>query len=137
MNNFAVTVAWVLAALFLGTAVLGFVPNPLLGENAFFVTNTAHDLVHLASAIGFAFVAVLGEKVSIRFMQAFGIFHVLIGLIGFATLGSQSEGHLLNIIHINSFDNFLHLGSGILIVAVGWILRSYQYQFIFAHRQVR
>lgn len=65
MNNFAVTVAWILAALFLGTAVLGFVPNPLLGENAFFVTNTAHDLVHLASAIGFVIVALLGERASV------------------------------------------------------------------------
>ncbi|MFB3100411.1 MAG: DUF4383 domain-containing protein [Gammaproteobacteria bacterium] len=134
MNNLAVTVAWTLAALFLGTAILGFIPNPLLGQNAFFVTNTAHDFVHLASAIGFAVVAVLGEKVSIRFMQAFGIFHVLIGLIGLMTLNSQIEGYLFNIIHINSFDNFLHLGSGILIVAAGWILRSYQHRFIFANR---
>jgi len=134
MNNLAVTVAWTLAALFLGTAILGFIPNPLLGQNAFFVTNTAHDFVHLASAIGFAVVAVLGEKVSIRFMQAFGIFHVLIGLIGLMTLNSQTEGYLFNIIHINSFDNFLHLGSGILIAAGGWILRSYQHRFIFANR---
>ncbi len=126
MNNFAVTVAWILAALFLGTAVLGFVPNPLLGENAFFVTNTAHDLVHLASAIGFVIVAILGEKASIWFMQAFGIFHVLIGLIGLMTLNSQTEGYLFNIIHINSFDNFLHLGSGILIVTAGWIFRRLQ-----------
>lgn len=117
MNNFAVTIAWILAALFLGTAVLGFVPNPLLGQNAFFVTNTAHDFVHLASAIGFAIVAVLGKRISIRFMQVFGIFHVLIGLIGLVMLNSQTEGYLFNIIHINSFDNLLHLGSGILIAA--------------------
>jgi len=128
MNNLAVTVAWTLAALFLGTAVLGFVPNPLLGENAFFVTNTAHDLVHLASAIGFVIVAVLGEKVSIRFMQAFGIFHILIGLIGFVTLGSQTEGYLLNIVHINLFDNFLHLGLGILIVIIGLVLPIRQHR---------
>ncbi len=134
MNNFAVTVASVLAALFLGTAVLGFVPNPLLGENAFFVTNTAHDLVHLASAIGFVIVAVLGEKASVWFMQAFGVFHISTGLIGLMTLNSQTEGYLFNIIHINSFDNFLHPGSGLLIAAGGWILRSYQHRFIFANR---
>ncbi len=135
MNNFAVTIAWILAALFLGTAVLGFVPNPLLGQNALFVTNTPHDLVHLASAVGFIIVAVLGEKASVWFMQVFGVFHISTGLIGFMTLGPQSEGHLLNIIHINSFDNFLHLGSGLLIVASGWILKSYQHRFIFAHRR--
>ncbi|MEE8617964.1 MAG: DUF4383 domain-containing protein, partial [Nitrosomonadaceae bacterium] len=123
-----------LAALFLGTTVLGLIQNSLLKENALFVATTAHNLVYLATAAGFAVVAMLGAKASVWFMQVFGVVYILIGLIGFVTLGSQSEGHLLNIIHINSFDNFLHLGSGILIVAVGWILRSYQHRFIFANR---
>jgi len=128
MNNFAVTVASVLAALFLGAAVLGLVPNPLLGENAFFVTNTAHNLVYLATAAGFAVVAMLGAKASVRFMQVFGVVYILIGLIGFVTLGSQSEGHLLNIVHINLFDNFLHLGLGILIVIIGLVLPIRQHR---------
>ena len=41
MTNLAVTLAWAFAAAFLGATVLGFVPNPLVGEDALFVTNTA------------------------------------------------------------------------------------------------
>ena len=47
MKNVAVTLAWTFAAAFLGATVMGFVPNPLVGEDALFVTNTAHNLVHL------------------------------------------------------------------------------------------
>ncbi len=134
MKNLAVIVAWAFAAAFLGATVLGVVPNPLVGEDALFVTNTAHNLVHLATAIGFVVVALLGEKASIRFMQAFGVVYILTGLIGFVTLGSQPEGQLLHIIHINWLDNFLHLGLGISIAAAGWILQNHQHRLVVAQQ---
>lgn len=126
MKNLSVIVAWAFAAAFLGATVLGFIPNPLVGENALFVANAAHNLVHLATAIGFAVVARLGEKASIRFMQAFGAVYTVTGLIGFATLGSQAEGQLLGVIRINWLDNFLHLGLGIGIAAAAWMVQSRQ-----------
>ena len=124
MKNLATTLAWAFAAAFLGATVMGFVPNPLVGENALFVTNTAHNLVHLATAIGFAVVALIGERASIRFMQAFGVIYMLTGVIGFVMLGSASEGHLLHIIHINWLDNSLHVGLGIAIATAGWFASS-------------
>lgn len=120
MKNPEVTLAWAFAATFFGATVLSFVPNPLVGEDALFVTNTAHNLVHLATAIGFVVVALLGAKASTRFMQAFGVVYMLTGLIGFVMLGSAAEGHLFHIIHINWLDNFLHVGLGIAIAAAGW-----------------
>jgi amino acid permease len=120
MKNLATTVAWAFAAAFLGAAVMGFVPNPLVGPDALFVTNTAHNLVHLATAIAFAVVALLGETASIRFMKAFGVVYLLTGAIGFVMLGSQPEGHLLNLVHINRLDNYLHLGLGVAIASAGW-----------------
>lgn len=120
----AITLAWTFAAAFLGATVLGFVPNPLVGEHALFVTNTAHNLVHLATAIGFAVVALIGERASIRFMQAFGVIYLLTGIVGFVMLGSAAEGHLLHVIHINWLDNFLHVGLGIAIAAAGWFTSS-------------
>lgn len=128
MKNLAVNLAWIFSAAFLGATVIGFVPNPLVGENALFVTNTAHNLVHLATAIGFAIVALLGERASIRFMQIFGVVYMLTGVLGFGMLGSRSEGHLLHVIHINWLDNFLHLGLGIAIATAGWVSRNYSRQ---------
>lgn len=103
----------------------GFVPNPLVGKDALLVTNTAHNLVHLATAVGFVAVALLGEEWSIRFMQAFGVVYVLTGVLGFVVLGAQAHGELLHIIHINWLDNFLHVGLGIAIAAAGWVSQRY------------
>ena len=119
-----VTLAWLLAVAFAVATIIGFVPNPLVGQNALFVTNTAHNLVHLLTAIGFAAVAVIGHRASTVFMLAFGPIYALVGLIGFIALGSASEGHLLGIIHINFLDNFLHVGLGILIGGAGWFALS-------------
>ena len=124
MKNPAITFAWAFAAAFLGATVMGFIPNPLVGEGSLFVTNTAHNLVHLTTAIGFAAVALWGAKPSIRFMQVFGVVYGLVGLIGFIALGSAAETHLLGIVHINFLDNFLHVGLGIAIAAAGWYAKS-------------
>jgi hypothetical protein len=124
MKNVSITLAWAFAAAFLGATLLGFIPNPLVGPDALFVTNTAHNLVHLATAIGFAVVALLGQRASIRFMQAFGAIYLLTGVLGFVMLGSQAEGHLLHIVHINWLDNFLHVGFGIAIAAAGWVSQN-------------
>ena len=128
MKKVAVTLAWTFSVAFLGATVMGFVPNPLVGEDALFVTNTAHNLVHLATAIGFVIVALLGEKASIRFMQAFGVIYMLTGVIGLVMLGSAAEGHLFHIIHINWLDNFLHVGLGIAIAAAGWYSQNHKEQ---------
>jgi pimeloyl-ACP methyl ester carboxylesterase len=119
MKNLATTLAWAFAAAFLGAAMMGIIPNPLVGPDALFVANTAHNLVHLATAVAFVVVALLGERPSIRFMQAFGVVYALTGAIGFLTLGSQADGHLLHLIHINWLDNYLLVGLGLAIGSAG------------------
>ena len=69
-------------------------------KTPYFVTNTAHNVVHLAMAIAFVAVALLGETASIRFMQACGVVYLLTDAIGFVMLGSRAEGHLLHLIHL-------------------------------------
>ncbi len=124
MNEIGVKLAWSFAAAFLGATVMGFIPNPLVGEGALFVTNTAHNLVHLATGISFAVVALIGNKASTRFMLAFGVVYCLVGLLGFVALGSAAETHLLGLVHINFLDNFLHVGLGIAIAIAGYVALS-------------
>lgn len=121
MNNLASNLAWALAATFLAAAVIGFVPNPLVGPDSLFVTNTPHNLVHLVTAFALAGVAAWGQVPSIRFMQVFGVVYLLTGVFGFLTLGSASQGYLLGVVHINQLDNFLHIGLGLVISAAGWV----------------
>src|SRR5262245_21738350 len=115
-----ISVAWVFAASFYAAAATGFVPNPLLGAHGLFVTNTAHNIVHLLTGVGFTVVAVAGSKASVVFMQAFGVIYALTGVIGFLATGHDGDAHLLGLVHINTLDNFLHLGLGATIGVAGW-----------------
>ena len=117
----ATLVAWIFAGAFAVTTVIGFVPNPLVGADALFVTNTAHNLVHLLTAVGFGLVAVVGDRASVIFMKAFGVVYMLVGILGFVVLGAAPEGHLLGLVHINRLDNFLHVGLGVIILAAGFL----------------
>ena len=121
MKNPATTLTWAFGVAFLGATLLGWIPNQILGENGFFVTNAAHNFVHLGTAIAFFVVALWGEKASIRFMQIFGVVYILTAVIGIVTLGSEVEGKLLYVIHINRLDNYLHLGLGVAISLAGWV----------------
>ena len=125
MNKLGVKLAWIWMVSFAAAGIMGFVPNPLVGPNGLFETNIAHNFVHLITAIALIGVAIAGERASTRFMLAFGPIYMLVGILGFVTLQGASQGSLLGIIHINSWDNYLHVGLGIGIglsglAALGW-----------------
>jgi hypothetical protein len=117
----ATLAAWIFAVAFAATALVGFLPNPLVGEDALFVTNTAHNLVHLFTAVAFGLVATFGDRASTLFMRVFGVVYLGVGVLGFVVLGAAPEGHLLGIVHINRLDNFLHVGLGLGILAAGFL----------------
>ena len=74
--------------------------------------------------LGFTVVARAGPKASVVFMQAFGVIYLLIGVIGFLTTGFGGNGYLLGLVHLNTLDNFLHLGLGVVIGTAGWYLHA-------------
>ncbi|MFQ5435846.1 MAG: DUF4383 domain-containing protein [Anaerolineae bacterium] len=119
MNTLGIKLSQIFAAAFLLAAVIGFIPNPVVGSHGLFLTNAAHNLVHMATAIGFFIVARMGNQPSINFMLGFGVVYLLVGMAGFLVTGKGSTGMLLGLIHINSLDNFLHLGLGTAILAGG------------------
>ena len=119
-----ISVAWVFAASFYVAAAIGFLPNPLVGDHGLFVTNTAHNVVHLLTGVGFTIVALAGPKASIVFMQAFGVIYALTGIIGFLATGHGGDAHLLGLVHVNTLDNFLHIGLGVVIGAAGWYFHA-------------
>jgi hypothetical protein len=124
MKLTATSVAWVFAAAFYAAAALGFIPNPLLGPDGLFMTNTDHNVVHLLTGVGFTIVALAGPRASVVFMQAFGVIYGLTGVLGFLATGLGGHGYLLGLVHINTLDNFLHLGLGAAIGAAGWYFHA-------------
>jgi hypothetical protein len=69
MKLTATSVAWIFAASCYAAAAVGFLPNPLLGPHGLFVADTAHNMVHLLTGVGFTVVALAGSKASVVFMQ--------------------------------------------------------------------
>jgi hypothetical protein len=124
MKLTAISIAWVFAASFYAAAAIGFIPNPLLGPDGLFMANPAHNLFHLLTGVGFTLVALAGSKASVVFMQAFGVLYALLGVIGFLATGLGGAGYLLGLVHINTLDNFLHLGLGAVIGAAGWYFHA-------------
>src|SRR5262245_7813041 len=124
MKLTATSVAWVFAASFYAAAAIGFIPNPLLSPDGLFETNTAHNIVHLLTGVGFTIVALAGLKPSVVFMQAFGVIYLLTGAVGFLATGQSGDGDLLGLVHLNTLDNFLHLGLGAVIAAAGWYFHT-------------
>ncbi len=118
-----VRAAWALSLLFLAPGVLGFLPNPLVGATGMFETNAPHNLVHLATAVGFAVVARLGDRWSLNFMRAFAVVYLLVAVLGFVTLGGMDRGLLLGLIHINSLDNYLHAGLALAILGTSVVAK--------------
>lgn len=123
MKITATAAAWAFAASFYASGIAGFVPNPLLGEDGLFAANAAHNAVHLLTGLGFTAVALAGRKASVVFMKVFGVVYALTGAAGFLATG-HGDGHLLGLVHINTLDNFLHLGLGAVIGLAGWYFGS-------------
>ncbi len=123
-TNVGVRLSWAWAVAFFVVGIAGFLPNPLFGANSAVVTDIAHDMVHVVTAMAFGAMALLGNIASTRFMKTFGVVYLLVGTLGFVTLAGAPTGHLLGVIHINSVANFLHVGSGAGILASGLFAAS-------------
>jgi len=118
-HELPVVLSWSWAAAFMGAGILGFIPNPILGPDALFLTNTAHNLVHVISAIAFAGVALAGSRASGWFLKVFGVVYLGLGVLGAVWLYGDPTGYLLGLVHFNAMDNFLHFGLGGGILASG------------------
>ena len=124
MKNNVQLAAWGYSGAFAVAFAIAFIPNPLVGSDSLFKTNIGHDLVHLLTAIGFAWVAKTSARASVVFMKSFGFVYLGVAILGFILLGGNSEGHMLGIIHINTADNFLHLGLAIAILSTGFMFNK-------------
>jgi hypothetical protein len=103
----AKTFAMVFGWIFIVLGVLGFFQNPLISSasGAWFVADTAHNLVHLISGIIFLWVAYSAAHKAAMTLKVFGVIYLLVALIGFFT----SSGSILGLFMVNGADNWLHL----------------------------
>ena len=110
------TIAMVIGWVFLIVGILGFVPNPLVGEDALFHTDLNHNIVHLLSGIIFLWVAYKAPQKSAMVMKVFGVVYLLVAVLGFVM---ADGGSILGLIEINHADNWLHVLLGVVILGAG------------------
>ena len=113
-------VCLVLGWTFVAVGILGFIPNPLVSANGFFVVNTPHNLVHLLTGAAFIFGAALFKGKESLVVTSIGIAYLVVAGLGFVTSGDM----LLGMVHINEADRWLHLGLAFAILLPGVLLRT-------------
>ena len=109
------TAAMVLGIVFLIAGALGFVPNPIVGENGIFLTNHTHDWVHIGSGIVLLLGAYspLGAGMALRVV---GIVYAIVAVLGFVMPGPM----LLGMIAMNMADHWLHVVLAVVVLYAGF-----------------
>jgi hypothetical protein len=106
-------VANLFGAIFIIVAILGFVPNPLVGPAGIFVTNAAHNILH--AIVGVALLAAARTEYSKKALLVVGIVYVLVAILGYMAMTDM----LFGLIMVNMADHYLHLALGLVIIAAG------------------
>jgi hypothetical protein len=117
------TLLWVVGIAFILVGVLGWFDNPLVGEDGFFETNTAHDYVHLLLGALLILVAIVAGVESVApALLGVGAVYLLLAVVGF--FQAPDGGVVLGIAEMNTADHWLHvvLGGGLLIL--GFLARG-------------
>lgn len=107
--------------LFIAVGLLGFIPNPVIGdsEKAIFHADTLHNMVHIVSGVLFLFFALAAPASAPAFLKIFGVVYLLLGITGIAHFAMDGMGRILGILHVNGADNLLHIGLGVAIFVAG------------------
>ena len=105
---------------FVAVGILGFIPNPLVSSEGFFVVNGLHNLVHLLTGVAFIFGAALYRGKEALVVTSIGVAYLAVAGLGFVTSGNM----LLGMVHINEADRWLHLGLAFAILLPGLLLRA-------------
>jgi hypothetical protein len=103
--------------LFLLGGILGFVPGITKDEMflGFFMVNTPHNVLHMASGTIFLIASVLGARAARLWFQIFGGFYVTLALIGFEV----GDGLIFNLISNSLIDSWGHAFLGLVLLLIG------------------
>lgn len=109
---------WVFGVVFVLVGLLGWVPNPLVGMGGLFETNHAHDLVHLIIGVVFILVALFAAHQASMTLKIIGAVYLLVAVLGFVM--APQGGALLGLIETNTYDHYLHVVLGVVLLAAGF-----------------
>ncbi len=109
----------VLGAVFVLVGILGWIPNPIVGEEGMFVTNMLHDLVHLITGILFIVIGLVATNQVPMVFKVFGVVYLLVAVLGF-----MQGDSILGLITTNTADHYLHVVLGLVILGLGFMIKG-------------
>lgn len=110
----AKTLTVIFGVILMLLGALGFVSNPLIGANALFAADAAHNIVHIVLGAILLLVAFWYGGRSELWLKIIGAVTFLLGLIGLMTVPGTG-GSLLGIAYTNGASNWFHLIAGVVI----------------------
>jgi len=107
----------IMGALFLAGGMLAFVPGVTKDGMyfGFFMVNTAHNVMHIASGAMFIAASLFGAKPARLWFQIFGAFYALLAGVGFVV----GDGLIFGLIMNSLFDSWGHAGLALIMLSVG------------------
>ncbi len=123
-GNIIKSYAALIGVVLIATGLLGFISNPIVGEQAgaLFATNAVHNLVHLLTgvlALGIAFA--LPREQQMRALVGFGALYAVIFVL---VVVSPSFFGLFGDAPANAMDHVLHGGLAVVSLAVAYLGRT-------------
>jgi len=117
----AKTLAIVFGAVFVLVGILGFFPNPLVGPDALFVTDTMHNIVHLLFGAILLVVAFAAAAMSGLWLMILGVVYLVLAVLGFFLI--PEGGQLLGIVAMNHADHWLHVALGVALIGSSFLAK--------------
>lgn len=102
--------------VFIVVGIIGFIPGITTRDGyllGLFEVNWVHNLVHLVTGI-IALLVCGKDEYAKLFFQVFGIIYAAVTVLGFVFAGN------LLIMHVNMWDNFLHLVIAVFALYMGY-----------------
>ncbi|MHA7305055.1 DUF4383 domain-containing protein [Arthrobacter sp. TMN-49] len=113
--------ATVFGAVYLVVGIMGFFVTSGIGFFAtegrnviVFEVNPLHNIIHLAIGAALLLAGLSNVKAAKTMNSTVGVVYLLVGIVGLFLPGTA-----LNIIALNGAGNVLHLGSALVLLAVG------------------
>ncbi len=115
-SNMTKKLAMVFGIVFLLVGVLGFIPNPIVGEmNAIFHADMVHNLIHIITGLVLVYLGSKSNATAATTLKVVGVVYLVVALVGFIMADTVA-----GIIPVNVADNWLHTVLGIVILWSGF-----------------
>ncbi|QQS41774.1 MAG: DUF4383 domain-containing protein [Acidobacteriota bacterium] len=112
------TVSSLFAIASTASGLIAFVPIPLVAPDGVFAVKMWHKLVHIVIGLVLGAGAYLGERAALGVAREVSVFYIIVTVPGLLTPGQM----LLDFIHVNQADKWLHSSLATVITFAGFIL---------------